>query len=403
MFLSDSAIGHALASGALKVGREGFCPPLRIQPSSVELHLGGQFRYWPTNGDYIDPAGPRGVPEMEQKSIPDDGAFVLGPQQFALGHTIEEVGVDATLAAQVDGKSSLARIGLQVHMTSGFIDPGFHGQITLEFFNATNKPIHLRPGMLIAQLFVIPMWGPVERPYGSDGVDSRYQGQEGATSSRFGREAKVVQPGCIKSHPHMGSCGPFARDDSEPVKVASCCNTSLVTKGKRHTDYCPNLGGPGICAQCGHDAHGTQFCRTKFGSDKVSALCNCGMAEGPNSVKIKPGVAVVGGVTYREAVEACCLTYVETMGLAHADTCGIYLDVVAKAEREARVAKAESEWIAGPQPDEADLLLCKGCGRVTNSKSGHICVEPSVKAPYGRCKICGLLRDSNRLHTCVMR
>lgn len=350
MFLSDSAIGHALASGALKIkpmAMEADCPPLRIQPSSVELHLGSQFRYWPQASsrdlasieEAIDPAGPGGVPEMKQMTIADDGLFFLGPQQFALGHTIEEVGVDATLAAQVDGKSSLARIGLQVHMTSGFIDPGFHGQITLEFFNATNKDIILRPGMLIAQLFVIPMWGPVERPYGSDGIDSRYQGQEGATSSRFGREAKVVQPGCTKLHPHMGSCGPFARDDSERQPKE----------------------GKGICAQCGHDAHGTQFCRTKIGSERVSALCNCGMAFTNLSASVK----------------------------------------AAEAEREARVAKAEREWIAGPQPNEADLLLCKGCGRVTNSKSGHICVD-RVEAPYGRCSICGLLRDSNRLHTCVM-
>lgn len=308
MFLSDSAIGHALASGALKVGREGFCPPLRIQPSSVELHLGSQFRFWADSGDYIDPAGPRGVPEMEQATVRDDGSFVLPAKGFALGHTIEEVGVDATLAAQVDGKSSLARIGLQVHMTSGFIDPGFHGQITLEFFNATNKPIHLRPGMLIAQLFVIPMWGPVERPYGSDGVDSRYQGQEGATSSRFGREAKVVQPGCIQLHPHMGSCGPFARDGSErqpkefvgvQPKRGMCQRCGHEPHVNRVCD-CGCIRKPGICDRCGHEAHEDRFCSATF-SAANGGLCQCGMAfANPNSVKVTPGVAVVGGVTYRD-------------------------------------------------------------------------------------------------------
>lgn len=182
MFLADSAIKHALDRGSLRV--EGMSP-IRIQPSSVELHLGDEFKWW-TSGGEIDPLDP---PAMYAASPKQNGHdwFLLEPQQFMLAHTIEKVGVDSTLAAQVDGKSSLARLGLQVHMTSGFVDPGFEGQITLELFNAAPKPIRLRPGMVIAQLFIIPMWGPVQRPYGSAGVDSRYQGQTGATASLYGQ------------------------------------------------------------------------------------------------------------------------------------------------------------------------------------------------------------------------
>lgn len=188
MFLADSAIQHAIDRGSLRI--EGLAP-IRVQPSSVELHLGDEFKWW-TSGGEIDPLDPPAMYSANPKRSGHDW-FLLEPKQFMLGHTVETVGVDSTLAAQVDGKSSLARLGLQVHMTSGFVDPGFEGQITLELFNAAPKPIRLRPGMVIAQLFIIPMWGPVQRPYGSAGVDSRYQGQTGATASLYG-QGRVPAP-----------------------------------------------------------------------------------------------------------------------------------------------------------------------------------------------------------------
>lgn len=159
--------------------------PTRIQPSSVELHLGNQFREYERPMKYglvIDPE--LGEPDMRSFNVADGEPFALGPKQFILAHTKEIVQFPDDFAGQVDGKSSLARLGLQVHMTSGFIDPGFTGQITLEMFNAAPYSIILRPKMVIAQMFVIAMSMCVNRPYGSPGLDSHYQNQVGAVGYR---------------------------------------------------------------------------------------------------------------------------------------------------------------------------------------------------------------------------
>lgn len=180
MFLSDRDIREALDQGWLLVSGEP-----KIQPSSVELHLGTEFKtygYTPSQVS-IDPEAPQ---SMVQQSLDMNGYWRIPPLSFALAHTVETVQVSPRLAAQVDGKSSLARLGLAVHMTSGFIDPGFKGQVTLELFNAAPRPIILRPGMVIAQMFVWRLSTPAVRPYGSPGIDSRYQGQRGATASRYG-------------------------------------------------------------------------------------------------------------------------------------------------------------------------------------------------------------------------
>lgn len=259
MFLSDSAIQRALRSGRLRVSQilgQG----LRIQPSSVELHLGREFKTFPDyNGAsaYIDPLEDQ---MMVSHRIEDGSWFTLGPRSFALGHTIETIGVDRTLAAQVDGKSSLARLGLQIHMTSGFIDPGFEGQITLEFFNAAPRPMKLWPKMVIAQLFVIPLRGEVERPYGSPGIDSRYQGQIGAQPSLYGAgKGDVELPGMWEEADFTGGADevrPPVRTEPEswlPSSIASpevrrkvmfgehvkaCCTLSVATDGKSHSHPC---------------------------------------------------------------------------------------------------------------------------------------------------------------------
>lgn len=180
MFLSDVDIRQEIAEGRLSVYGHG---QPEIQPSSIELHLGQQFRWFKEPTDFNDVIDPTLEQQMDFEIVGADG-FLLGPQDFALAHTLEAVRIGNTLAAQVDGKSSLARLGLQVHMTSGFIDPGFMGEITLELFNAAPKPILLRPGMLIGQMFVWRLATPAARPYGTLGVDSRYQHQSGATASR---------------------------------------------------------------------------------------------------------------------------------------------------------------------------------------------------------------------------
>ena len=109
---------------------------------------------------------------------------MLHPGEFVLGSTLEVVTLPDDLAARLEGKSSLGRLGLLTHSTAGFIDPGFSGHITLELSNVANLPITLWPGMKIGQLCLFRLTSPAEHPYGSAVYGSRYQDQRGPTPSR---------------------------------------------------------------------------------------------------------------------------------------------------------------------------------------------------------------------------
>jgi dCTP deaminase len=87
--------------------------------------------------------------------------------------------------ARLDGKSSLGRLGLLIHSTAGFIDPGFDGHVTLELSNVANLPITIYHGMKIGQISFMRMTEPASTPYGSSGLGSKYQGQRGPTPSRY--------------------------------------------------------------------------------------------------------------------------------------------------------------------------------------------------------------------------
>jgi len=182
MILSDGSIREALASGRIAV------EPMAdgaLQPSSVDVRLASHFRVF-ANHRYqaIDPREPQ--PDL---TVPveasDEHPFVLHPGEFALGSTLERVRLADDVVARLEGKSSLARLGLVVHSTAGFIDAGFEGDVTLELSNVATLPILLHPGMRIAQLAFFPLDRPAERPYGSGELGSRYQGQSGPTPSRF--------------------------------------------------------------------------------------------------------------------------------------------------------------------------------------------------------------------------
>jgi dCTP deaminase len=108
----------------------------------------------------------------------------LHPGEFVLGATFEAVTLPDDVAARLEGKSSLGRLGLLTHSTAGFIDPGFSGHVTLELSNVATLPITLWPGMKIGQLCFFRLSSPAEHPYGSDASGSRYQGQRGPTASR---------------------------------------------------------------------------------------------------------------------------------------------------------------------------------------------------------------------------
>ncbi len=181
MLLSDRDLVQALTTAAIMVDPCDHGP--QIQPASIDVRLDRQFRVINNHAHTcIDPA--RQQDRLTTIVRADDSGFVLHPGEFALGSTIEQVTLGPRHAARLEGKSSLGRLGLLVHSTAGFIDPGFQGHITLELSNAATLPIILYPGMKIGQLCVMRLSSPAQRPYGTPGLGSRYQGQQGPIESR---------------------------------------------------------------------------------------------------------------------------------------------------------------------------------------------------------------------------
>jgi dCTP deaminase len=155
-----------------------------LQPASYDMHLGDNYKTFAPRG-FIDP---RMESVMIDHVANEDKPMVLQPGQFALATTIETVALSAELVGRLEGKSSLARLGLIVH-EAGFFDPGFRGQCTLEMFNLAPVPLRLYPGMKIVQMAFERLSGPAKRPYGSPGLGSKYLDQTGPTASRAHQEA----------------------------------------------------------------------------------------------------------------------------------------------------------------------------------------------------------------------
>jgi dCTP deaminase len=181
MLLSDRDLITEFKSGQFQL--EPFEPAL-VQPSSVDVRLDRWFRVFNNHlYSHIDPA----VCQDDLTSlveVPNGQPFVLHPGEFVLASTLEVVTLGDQLAARLEGKSSLGRLGLMTHSTAGFIDPGFSGHVTLELSNVANLPIMLWPGMRIGQLCIFKLSSVAEHPYGSAVYGSRYQGQRGPTASR---------------------------------------------------------------------------------------------------------------------------------------------------------------------------------------------------------------------------
>ncbi len=159
--------------------------PEMIQPSSVDVRLDRFFRVFENHRyPHIDPAEDQ--PDLTRLVEPAsaDEPFILHPGEFVLGSTYEVITLPDDVAARLEGKSSLGRLGLLTHSTAGFIDPGFSGHVTLELSNVATLPIKLWPGMKIGQLCFFRLSSPAENPYGSAKYGSRYQGQRGPTPSR---------------------------------------------------------------------------------------------------------------------------------------------------------------------------------------------------------------------------
>jgi dCTP deaminase len=184
MIYSDRSIREAIESGAIQI--EPF-EPGHVQPSSVDLRVGQGFRVF-VNHRYgqIDPRHPQ--TDLTQLVETGEDPFMLHPGEFVLGSTLERVKLGNDVVARLEGKSSLGRLGLLIHSTAGFIDPGFEGHITLELSNVATLPIAIYPGMKIGQISFYRMTTEADLPYGSPELGSKYQGQTGPTASRSHRD-----------------------------------------------------------------------------------------------------------------------------------------------------------------------------------------------------------------------
>ena len=182
--LSDGTIRRLVDEGRIVIAP---WDPGMVQPASVDLRLGGSFRVFHNHrAAAIDLRDP---PTNLTEEVVVDGhePFVIHPGEFVLGRTQEYVEIPADIVSRIEGKSSLGRLGLIVHATAGFVDPGFKGTLTLEITNLTRVPIKLYAGLPIAQLSFMTLDAPAERPYGSAELGSHYQGQTAATESRYMR------------------------------------------------------------------------------------------------------------------------------------------------------------------------------------------------------------------------
>ncbi len=188
--LSDRDIRVEIEGGRVRIDPYD---PVDLQPSSVDLHLDRSFRVFRNNRyPYIDVRALQ--PDLtELLHIERDEPFILHPGEFVLGQTLEWVELPDDLVARLEGKSSLGRLGLLIHSTAGYVDPGWKGNLTLELSNVANLPIALYQGMRIGQISFFRMSSPVERPYGSPGLGSKYQGQSEPTASAYDADLVAVR------------------------------------------------------------------------------------------------------------------------------------------------------------------------------------------------------------------
>ena len=185
MVLSDRDIRAEIAAGRIVI--DPYIPEA-VQPSSVDLHLDRRFRVFRNSRyPFIDVRSDQ--PELtELVEIGGDEPFILHPGEFVLGSTFERVELPNDLVARLEGKSSLGRLGLLIHSTAGYVDPGWEGNLTLELSNVANLPITLYDGMKIGQISFQRMSSPVEVGYGDARIGSKYRGQRDPTASLYHRD-----------------------------------------------------------------------------------------------------------------------------------------------------------------------------------------------------------------------
>ncbi len=181
MILSDTSIKKAIKDKRIVINPYS---EKDVQPASVDVHLSDTILIFKNSvAPYIDLKDE--IPDLTQEvKIKKDIPFILHPGEFALGSTLEKLTLSNDIVSRIEGKSSLGRLGLLIHSTAGFIDPGWDGNLTLELANVSRLPITLYYGMRIGQISFQEMTTAVENPYGSAKLKSRYKGQILPTASR---------------------------------------------------------------------------------------------------------------------------------------------------------------------------------------------------------------------------
>ncbi|UXD87932.1 dCTP deaminase [Thalassolituus hydrocarboniclasticus] len=193
MRLSDGDIEQRIADGSIVIDPQPASDA--IAGISVDLRLDHRFRVFNNNSvTHLDLSGDRIQLERDinrimskEIEIEADDALFIHPGELVLGATLESVSVPEDLVGWLDGRSSLARLGLMVHVTAGRIDPGWQGQIVLEFYNNGKLPLALRPGMVICAMSFEMLSSPALRPYNKR-ENAKYRDQKGATFSRIAKD-----------------------------------------------------------------------------------------------------------------------------------------------------------------------------------------------------------------------
>ncbi len=190
--LSDADIKKYLDNGKITINPLED-PEIQIQPSSVDLRIGREFKgFRIIRKPCIDPMDKSDLESYMESFYLDEGEpFIIHPGEFALATTYETVKLPSDLVARVEGRSSMGRLGITMHVTAGYIDPGFHGKITLEISNIGKMPVALYTGQRVCQIVFETMTSPSERPYGHPDRDSKYMGQERPITSKIKQDYEI--------------------------------------------------------------------------------------------------------------------------------------------------------------------------------------------------------------------
>ena len=185
MVLSDKTIKEEISKNRIVIDPLN---PDDIQPASVDVHLDGDLLVFRNSRQpYIDiKKDASDLTDLE--IIDEDNPFILHPGEFVLASTLEHIEIPNDIVARLEGKSSLGRLGLLIHSTAGYVDPGWKGHLTLELSNVANLPITLYRSMKIGQISFLRLTSASDNVYGSDQLGSKYQGQTQPTASRIHRD-----------------------------------------------------------------------------------------------------------------------------------------------------------------------------------------------------------------------